>query len=742
MFKKLIALALTLLMLLCPLSVFAAEDAEPVKIDGVSSVVANKKGTRLSIEVTLSDSFLNTHRKATVYLFELGFGRSVSDINSLSPVASFRATASHKHSLPLTSLYCGYVVAVQTENGTYSPIGSARYLDNVTSLATNLQAYPTVSSIKGLAVTSISDALALGISHAVLPVAVESMFATDPADALPYDLGGVTYYFDRTATEALDDKVASLSRAGVRVYLRFQLDTAPASLTGQLAALGYPNAPAAPHYAIRVDTPESATMMASLLSFLAARYTAEDGQHGFCGSFIIGNAVNLPSINYSTDPATTNQAHVENYAYLLRLAYTAMASVYSEGRVFASISNNFSIVPAGLAEADVESTKFLSELCAATARGGDFDWGIATDAYSYSRDDVTIWDDVLATGASSTLISPTNISVLTTALAQAYTYNDTPRRLIIGNFAVASAEGDTADAHRAASYAYAYYKALEDGNVEALIYANQFSDPSDATGYGLSATDMSGNVIKKGQVWNVMRAIDTPDTDLLLSICSQAGGVVQYMFTTMSQSAAVKNISISGGQAYTALPSGTKLTELFDFSGGERGGFVASGYGYSTQPPLVRVDDGSALRLEGADDRAVVNYGVARSYLNSANQLAVILSDCTDGTLTLRLSQGDTLIYSASASIDSSTGVVIFDVKQFRKLMSSGQATMSLQVSRGASASVSSINIARVTTMSSVLWMIVLAFGVLFLLMLALGLFTRLYHRHRRSISEKRTDDQ
>jgi len=742
MLKKLFALALALIMLLCPLSVLAAEDTEPVDFDGVSSVTVNKKGSRLSVETKLSDSFLDANRKATVYLFELAPGQSVSDLASLTPVASFRASASHKHSLSLTSLFCGYIIALRNNDGAYSPIGAPRYVENPTLLASNTDAYPQARSIKGLDVTSVSDALTLGISHAVLDVAVETMFALDSASAIPYDLCGMTYYFDRTAVEALDDKVSALSENGVLVYLRPLLDTPAADLPQQLRCLGYETAPAAPHYSIRVDTPESATMMASLLSFLAARYAAEDGEHGFCGSFIIGNAVNLPTSNYATAPQVTMAAHVQGYAYLLRMAHTAMTSVYSNGRVYAAISNNFSIVPAGLGGADITSMEFLSALCDATTAGGDFGWGISTDAYAYSRDDISIWDDVLATGASSTIISPTNISVLTNTLTKAYTFGGAPRRLIIGNFAVASANmasatGDTADAHRAASYAYAYYKVLEDGTVDALIYSDQFSSPTDKAGFGLSSTDMSGNVMQRGSIWRAMQTIDTTDTSLLSDVCTKAGGVVEYMFSTMSERAAVKQYVQGAAQVSATVATGTKLSELFDFSGGDRCGFTATGYGYSTLLPLIRTANGSAIRLEGNGDSAAVNYGVPASYLNSANQLAISLSDCTDGTLTLRLSQGGKLLYSATADINSMSGVAIFDIKQFRLEMGGGKVTMSLQLSRGASASVSSVSIARVTTMGSVLWIILLAFGVLFILMILLALFTKAYHRYRRHAAEK-----
>ena len=739
MLKKFAALLLVAVMLICPLTVAADEGQADSVTDGVSSAVINKKATRVSVTLTLSDEFLDANKKATVRLFELSPGQSVADLASLSPVASCRATASRKLALPLTSLYSSYVAAIQKGDGSYSVIGYPKYIENIASLAQSNKPYPDALSIKGLQVSSVSDALTLGVSHAVIPVPVETMFSEASSSILsvPYDFGGVTHYFDRAALESLDDKVSSLSKEGVRVYLRFSLDTVPSDLPSYLSGLGYANAPIAPHYSIRVDTADSAAKMAALFSLMANRYADPDGEHGFCGSFIIGNAVNLPSQNYSTAPHVTLSNHVENYAALLRLAHIAMVSAYSNGRVYAAISNNFNLIPAGLTGVDVTSAEFLAVLCSVTARGGDFDWAIATDAYPYSRTDVSIWDDALATGASSQLISPVNISVFTDALSKAYTYNGAPRRLIIGNFAVASAQGEIALSHQAASYAYAYYKVVENGSVEALIYSNQFDTPDSADSFGLSNTDMSGNVLKKKDIWHALQSIDTPDSALLSNICSQVGGVVQYMFSTVSESAAVKQVVRGSAEVSSTLAPGTNLTTLFDFSTGERGGFEASGYGHNALPPLIRTANGSAILLEGGSDRALVNYGVSRSSLNSANKLAVMLTDCTEGTLTLRLSQGGKLMYSASANVKSTTGVVIFDVKQFRQELGSGEVAVALQMSGGASASLTSLSIARVTTMSSVMWIIVLVILVLFGLMLILALFTRLYHRYRRKASGK-----
>ena len=112
-------------------------------------------------------------------------------------------------------------------------------------------------------------------------------------------------------------------------------------------------------------------------------------------------------------------------------------------------------------------TEFFSAFDSKTREGGDFEWSIATAAYAYSRTDSGIWDDALATGASSQLISPANINVLSYALSKSYTYNGAPRRLIIGSFAVPSSPTDNeehkSETDQAASYAFSYYKMLEDG---------------------------------------------------------------------------------------------------------------------------------------------------------------------------------------------------------------------------------------------------------------------------------------
>ena len=433
--KHIIALFLIFILCIpCVTVAFAANDGTTGSVtDGVASVVPNSSGTKLSVTVTLSDDFVAENKKQTLHLFELPLGTDERDLSRLSPVVSFRATKKYVYKTALyegniSRLYSAYVLAVESGSG-YTPIGSRHYVDNSSSVAKNSFEYPDVASPKGLEVTSVSDALSLGISHAVLPVSVEHIFAASEADAISYDFLGVTYHFSRAAIESLDDKVFALSRENVRVYLRFLLTTAPSELPTALSELGFADAPAAKSYALRADSTANAPLLGAMFSFLAERYTDPLSEHGFCGSFIIGSEVNVPTGNYSTSPDLSAERHVEIYSRLVRIAYTALSSSYENGRVYIAPSNNFSVVTPGLSPADISMTEFFSAFDSITRAHGDFEWSIATAAYAYNRADSGIWDDALATGASSQLISPANINVLSYALSKSYTYGGEPRRL-------------------------------------------------------------------------------------------------------------------------------------------------------------------------------------------------------------------------------------------------------------------------------------------------------------------------
>ncbi|MBQ9080984.1 MAG: hypothetical protein IJY27_07945 [Clostridia bacterium] len=745
--KRALAFILIMILSLSSVTAVAAEtsdEAAAVVENGVVSVLPDKKGTKLTVSIALSNDFISDHKKETVYLFELPLGMDELSLSRLEPVTSFRVTSKYTFKTALSDgnlsrLYCSYVLALQNGSG-YTPIGSRRYVENIPSLAEHSYAYPAAVSPKGLEVTSVSDALSLGVSHAVLPVSVENMFGTAGVDSLDYDHLGVTYHFSRSALSSLDDRVRALSNEGVLVYLRFELNTAPASLPSSLASLGYTDAPEAAHYALRADSESSAGMLAALFSLLAERYTDPSAPYGFCASFILGDEVNLPDGNYSTSHALSADRHVENYSRLVRIAHTALCSVYSEGRVFVATSNNFSMIPAGSCSASSSMTEFLAMFNSKTLSGGDYGWSISTAAYAYSRSDSSIWDDALATGASSQLISPANISVLTYALSKSYIYDGVTRRLIIGSFAVpddtgsASVAENKKEAAQAASYAYAYYKLLEDGTVDALIYSDQLDTPDSPLTTGLSRADMSGNILSRKQIWSVMRDIDSPATAAIAAISSTTGGVLEYLYSTLNTRAAVKSF-VTGDSKALLSTDALKLSPIFDFSVGERHGFESAGCGYLTSPALVSVNGAPALKPGGGSECRAVRYNIDAATLRSVKMLVISLASCPSAcNMTLRLSQGGKLFYESEAILSSNTRAVSFDISEFCDAMSKGDVTLSISLTSGADmVSIRSIDSATSSTAPSILWIILIIIVVLFALMLIIALFTRLYHRlHRR----------
>ncbi len=753
--KRLIALffIFTLLASYGTFAVSANSEAAPAAVaDGVASVALNSGGNKLSVTITLSDDFLASHKKQTLHLFELPLGMDERDLSKLSPVMSFRATSKYVYKTALyegniSRLYSAYVLAIENGSG-YTPIGAPRYVGNASSASQYSYEYPDAVSPKGLEVTSVSDALSLGLSHAVIPVSVEKLFGAPDADSISYDFLGVTYHFDRSAVGSLDDKISALSRENIRVYLRFLLTAAPSELPASLSELGYADAPAAKSYAMRADSTANAPLFGALFSFIAERYTDPVGTHGFCGSFIIGSEVNVPTGNYSTSPELSADRHIEVYSKLVRIAHTAMRSFYENGRVYIATSNNFSIVPSELSASDVSMTEFFSAFDSKTRAGGDFDWSIATAAYAYSRTDSGIWDDALATGASSQLISPANINVLSYALSKSYTYEGNPRRLMIGAFAVPSSPTDnvahSSENDQAASYAFAYYKMLEDGTVDAFIYANQFDSPESTDNFGLSRTDMSGNVLSRKKIWSVLREIDTGVTPQISSLASSIGGVLEYMVTSGSVDTSAKNILSGTSQALSSLES-YKLDSIFDFSTGLRHEFVSAGRGYTAPPRLISTKNGSALLLDSGTEFRTVRYNVKRSTIRSGNLLIIDLASTADsGVITLRLSQGDALMYESAVNIHSDCTAVSFDITEFNKLASGKDVTISISLSSATGeVSISHVSAAELKIATpAALWIIIIIIVTLVVLLAAIALFTRFYHRHRRYASRKAVQSQ
>lgn len=719
---------------------------EVTQADGVRSVTINSRGTKLTVRSALSTGFVENNPRTTVYLFELPAGAG-AELAGLEPVYSFRASAKSTWSAPLgegslTRLFCSYVLATKADDGSYTPVGVPVPVLNPEVLAPRAEAYPVAMSLKGLETGSVSDALSLGASQVVLDIAIEDFIATpnpaDPAslDTTDYIFNGITYHFNTAQIRALDRKVATLSAESVIVYFRFTLNTHPADLPDKLACLGFADAPAnARHYAINIDNEDCTGYMAALFGFFAERYTRPDRAYGFCGSFIIGSDVNDWSASNAAGSETDPQAYTDAYVRLTRLARTALVSNYAPGRVYISLGSNWNAptdTPGGMS-----SSAFLAGFNATNTASGDYNWGVAASAQALDPADSSIWDDPLATGASSQYLSPANINVLTYALSKNYTFAGERRSVIVCSFGVSGDPADTSSlGNQAASYAYAYYKAAGDSDIDAFIYSPLCD--SDTCNCGLYSLDGT-----KKPVCEVFASIDTKDDSPATAAAALAGSEFNYMYSNLSEAVRVKSAFRKEG---TAAGSGKlKLSTVFDFTRGELSGFepVCAGAGIDLYPAA----GGPALRILGLGEAGVIKTGIDSRLLADAEYLVFDISHSSgEGTLTLRLSQnakGGYLTCEATAACLPGSQTIRFDISEFAGAAARADFNLSLWLSPADKEAPHELMISSISaaseqrTAAPVLWIIVLSLLVFFILMIILALFSRLYHRIRRRRARK-----
>ncbi len=721
---------------------------EVAQADGVRSVTLNSRGTKLTVRSTLSSGFVENNSRTTVYLFELPPGVGADSLPGLEPVYSFRASTKSTWSAPLaegslTRLYCSYVLATKGDDGSYTPIGAPVPVLNPEVLAPGGQAFPEAMSIKGLAADSVADILSLGTSHALLDVAIEDFIAiprpAEPAslNTIDYVFNGITYHFNDASLRELDRKVKTLSAESVIVYLRFILNTHPASLADKLSCLGFADAPeGARHYAVNINNEDCAGYMAVLFEFLAKRYTRSDRAFGFCGAFIIGHDVNDWSVSNAAGGDIDPQAYVASYARLVRLARIALVSNYAHGRVYISLGRNWN-TPAD-SPGGMSSSAFLASFNATNTASGDYNWGVAVSAEALDQTDSSIWDDALATGASSQYLSPANINVLTYALSKNYTFAG-GRRSVICAFGVS---GDPADdstlGNQAASYAYAYYKAAADSDIDALIYSPLYDSGEDKR--GLAAENGA-----KKPVWEVFALIDTKDDGPVVAAAAPAGSEFDYMYGNLSEAVKVKNRFDAKATAAVDTKK-LKFSTIIDFSQGELSGFepVSTGAGIDLQPVSGR----PALRILGLGDTGIIRESVSSLLLLDAGYLLVDIPESSgEGKLTLRLSQiskNRHITYEATGSYLPGSQTVCFDISEFAGAIDREDINLSLWISSTDKEAPFELTISSISTANnrstaaSILWTVVLFLLVFFVLLLLLALFSRLYHKIRRRRARKK----
>ncbi|HVX47698.1 MAG TPA: DUF5722 domain-containing protein, partial [Mycobacteriales bacterium] len=355
-------------------------------------------------------------------------------------------------------------------------LGRPHYATDVQFPAENQYAYPKTASQKGLQVEMTDDAESLGVQHAGVNVALDSLMrnkAGAGGTSITFTSGGIDYYFDKAAVTRLDQQIKPLSDNGALVYLIVILyqssnpDSAFSQLVHPDAQLGKGTV-----YAFNTKTAEGVGYYTAAMEFLADRYSRADQKYGRAVNYIIGNEVNAAWVWAQMGDQTLDR-FVEYYGRALRLAWLAARKYYAGARVYVSLEHNWNVSPDPNQPLQAYKGRDLLDTLAATERGeGDFPWAVAYHPYPQDLTNPRTWDDTQATESpDSPLITFKNIDVLPQYLRQDSLTFDGGQRHIILSEQGCNTPGSTVDDEKlqAACYAYAYYKIRFAGGIDAFI---------------------------------------------------------------------------------------------------------------------------------------------------------------------------------------------------------------------------------------------------------------------------------
>ena len=577
--KKLLSVCcLVITLVLCLGILVACGDKNEMTESAVTSVTVNKKGTQITIKATLTEADLDSFKSSDIYnqklyLMALEPGDTVDSLAGKTPLAECGMSTSPKFKVDTyasdnfrahSRLHCAYAIAVFNKTlNSYVLLTAPVYVSNTADLAENTANFPTSASIKGLHTDISSDASYLGVAHTVIELDPSLLIQDDYTNsAVSYVYDGQTYYLNRGKLEELDKQVSEATAQGSIVYFRLRMRTSPDnanSLVSCLYADGITKK--ANSYAIWMDDDKSASLMAGFLDFITARYTDPAGTHGFCGALIIGRSVNESTKNNYAGSVEFG-TYVSRYAALVRLANSTLKSNYANGRVYVCVSNNLSDIAALESGTDWTTNYFLDQFNLEVMKGGNYDWNVAISAYHYNKND-PLWSDA---HANPQQLSPAHISDFMWISQADHYYDGERRHTIISDFEVAPMDDQNL---QAASYAYAYYKVLENGNIDALIYSAHTDSQSLIKGSGLWITDSKGIVTDRRVLYNIFLTIDTKDTSVLDSLSMPLGW--SSIYDAQANKAATRQF-VSGSDT-TEAPSG-KSNVIFSFTNSSFENFI------------------------------------------------------------------------------------------------------------------------------------------------------------------------
>lgn len=662
-------------------STVACTQGEAITESKITEVkLSGSDDDKITVKAQLTDNVLSSIPKnSKLYLFEYTSDMDVaSSIEGIDPVAETKAKSKVSFEIDLvegarTRKYSSFAVASYNKDtkqyNVLTPLAAVKFDANVG----DGKKAPELS-IKGLATDSVSGALDLGVSHALVNVNIRLLVIDKwEEDAVSYVHDGCTYYLRGAMLDYLDGVVREYTDNGVNVYLEFVLGEAV--FDGDISNMNYVNdlafagAASADGYLVNMESASVARRMEGMFDFLARRYSSSAEEYnGLCDQFIIGKNMNN-SKKYASCGGLAMRELVATYEKLVRVADTALATYNSNGHAYISIDDNWSEVDS---ETVWQGQLFLSAFATEAAARGDYDWHVACGVYT---DSSVVWEHSNAPRR----LTPETLSSLTDLLdVKKYKFNETDNRgVMIHDLSI---PGDLLE-NQAASYMYAYYCALNAG-FEAMMYSHYR-----ASSVGLvdpSATASDSNK----PIYEVFKLVDTDDAQPANSLTTS---IIGLPFSQLVSSLGDKAHPVIRTQGEVKLDADTKKVPLlYSFNGDACGFESTAGIKYSEfvysdyygASYLNMVIDSHAANgsegmyarisgsdIKGADEIIVPLYAGSSASASASSRVTLRIIRPSKGSAS---SADGTVLYQATAEGVSGSvwQNVSFDVSEFTDLIS------------------------------------------------------------------------
>ena len=343
----------------------------------------------------------------------------------------------------------------------------------------NTMPYPTVNTIKTLAAPAfLNDEL--NIQQGLMNISIAQIMASrETEDTIPYVFNGKTYYFIRSAVEAVDAQMKGVPFTTM-ILLNAPKGWGSREEKALLDKVIHPrfdwDFPSAFISAFDTEREEGFGYYGAFVEFLAERYTRPDGKYGRAVGAIISNEVNSQYIWGNAGEMTAGD-YMEEYTQAMRFAWICGQKHCSHFRVYISLDHfwcgvNFS---ANEPKRYYSGRSLVELLNGLSLRDGNFGWGIAHHPYPEDLNFPDFWNDRSPRFALDTYrITFKNIEFLEAFLAQEkYLYRGKSRRVVFSEQGFNSQNGhfkDITEKQAAAAFVLAYMKSRNMGIVDLMTH--------------------------------------------------------------------------------------------------------------------------------------------------------------------------------------------------------------------------------------------------------------------------------